>query len=238
MLWKISTVQENLEALQVSAQNCRESLDYNKEIRKALTESIQRGNKWKMEKRQLQEQLEVERKKTRQVETENEEFQKLILEQRNEKVEMIEKQLTFEETKIPDFKTDRKGMARLLKMVKGVCMEKDRISSDLSIVKINMRKELRKSVTEMNQRMGKLHEKCRGYLDRCDELRKQNTELDLQVSKLTESNKRETEKNKEAEKTKEDLMQIIESANQGTARKVVSIFLYYLISSYYKKEIN
>jgi chromosome segregation ATPase len=227
MLWKISTVRETVGALQESARNCKESLDYNKEIRKALSDSLREAEGLRRDKQRLEREKGVESKKVRQLEVENEEYQKLISEQRNEKVEMIERQLTSEETKLGELKGigkgSKKGLMQLMRMVRGIKLEKEKVVSDLSITKMNMRKELKKAVGEMNERLKRVHNEYKKVREQRGGLQEKNRELESRVSELTESHQRETHRADEAEKTKEDLMQMIESANQGSHKKVGSV---------------
>ena len=160
-------------------------LDYNKQIRNALSKSIIKIDSLKNEKQQLQLERDIEQKKVKQLEKANEEFQKLISEQRNEQVELIERQLTSEDTRFGKGKIGgklgKKNSIQLLKLIRGIKNEKDQLVSDLSITKINMRKQLKRSVTEMNTKLGQINEKFIKSQKEKAELEKIKIQLELEV---------------------------------------------------------
>lgn len=217
MLMKVMGLQEQVQEVRGSAEVCKNMLDYNTKLRQIMARIREHRDKLLGENESL-------RTEKHQLETANSGFQKLISEQRNERVELIEKQLKEGSLGMAESRTfgkaDKKGLSQLARLVRAIKAEKDQLVADVSLLKMSMRKEINRSFQEMQTRLLQVKNRGRKVQNERATLSNEKADLEQKVAQLEEFGRRNTTKIKEIEKTNEDLMNIIENSNEGEKKKV------------------
>ena len=222
MLERMTVVRESIFSIQLESQALKDSLDYNSKIREALSKSIEQRNALRKTESQLRIDLDVRQKELENALQSAEAFRKMSENLQKTDENSFERKPIFRKG---SFKL-RDGAAKVLDRVRfeveTIKRDRDKMQVELSLWKIKTKKEMASWVDKMKVRFSEIikerdEERVEKQLAQAEEVR-----LLGELEMMTRRTRKKTIQVEQAEKIKDNFMELIHSGHYGSSKEVIA----------------